>query len=241
VKLFYSPFHNFAHKTLVVAHEVGLWDRITLVPSFPFRNLQREFVTGQYDLSPIAPLRKVPLLALEDGSVLYGSQTIAEYLDARGAAETGAQRLYPPDGPARWSALTRLALGDSIFDFAVQLSMESWVLSEQRRLNLYEWLWPKIISALDALEESAGATARFDIGWAGVLQGVSYLAARTGADDPVQPNFDWRAGRPGLAAWYDAALQRPSVQAHVGKDYEGDTSPENHRLHVQEVLAARQR
>ncbi len=240
MKLFYSPFHNFAHKTLIVAHEVGLWDRVTRVPSFPFRNLQREFVTGQYDLSAITPLRKVPLLALEDGTTLYGSQTIAEYLDARGAAETGAERLYPPDGPARWDALRRLAIGDSIFDFAVQLSMESWVPEADRRISLYEWLWPKIIAALDDLEQTIAPDDRFDIGAAGVLQGVSYMAARTGADDPVQPNFDWRNGRPTLAAWYDRVMQRPSVTAHVGKDYDGDTSAENHRRHVEEVLAARE-
>ena len=119
MRIFYSPFHSFVHKTLVVAHEAGLWERLTRVPSFPFRDLNGQFVTGQYDLSKLAPLGKVPCLALEDGTVLYGSQTIVEFLDAQ--RETN--RLYPSDGPKRWDALRRLALGDTLFECAVQLSM----------------------------------------------------------------------------------------------------------------------
>ena len=69
-------------------------------------------VAGQYDLSKLTPLGKVPCLALEDGTVLYGSQTIVEFLDAQ--RETN--RLYPGDGPKRWDALRRLALGDTLFE-----------------------------------------------------------------------------------------------------------------------------
>ncbi len=241
IKLFYSPFHSFAHKTLIVAHEAGLWERLTLVPTFPFRNLDAEFVTGQYDMSAIAPLGKVPCLATEDGAVLYASQTIVEYLNAHRAEN--ALSLYPAEGPARWDALTRLALGDAIFEFAVQLSMEGWIERELRRPSIYEWLWPKIIAALDHLESIAAAPREFDVGDAGILQGISYLAAKAenSDDDPVCPNYDWRHDRPALAAWYDQAMQRLSVQQHYQRDYEGDLSAVNHQRHVAEVLAAKTR
>lgn len=239
MKLFYSPFHSFAHKALIVAHEAGLWSEITRVPTFPFRNLNKEFVTGQYDLSEIAPLNKVPCLALDDGTVLYASQTVIEYLDAQ---RTHGEPLYPTGVP-RWDALRRLALGDAIFEFAVQMSMEAWIEPAQRRTSTYEWLWPKIIAALDDLDRSFSPNPKFDIGHVGMLQGISYLAAiaESSGDDPVQPNFDWRAERPALSRWYDEAMARDSVQSHYNQDYDGDLSPENHRKHVEEVLSARMR
>lgn len=240
MKLFYSPFHSFVHKTLVVTHEAGLWEKVTRVPTFPFRNLNQEFVTGQYDLSEIVPLNKVPCLALDDGKVLCASQTVVEYLDAQ---RTSGDRLYPSDGTARWDALTRLAIGDALFEFAVQISMEDWLDLTERRASLYSWLWPKMIAALDELEQNVDLNAAFDIGHVGMLQGISYFSGKFGDNpgDPVHPDYDWRAGRPTLSAWYDKAMQRPSVQAHYNKDYEGDLSPSNHRRHVEEVLAARKR
>jgi len=235
MRLFYSPFHSFAHKALVVAHEAGVWDQITFVPTFPFRDLNRRFVTGQYDMSPLTPLGKVPCLALNDGTVLYASQTVVEYLDS----QRRENRLYPAQGPERWDALRRLALGDALFECAVQLSMEAWLPEEERRRALYEWLWPKMIGTLDAAEVWATTRPRFDIGAVGLLQGVSYLGDECSPDDALYPNYRWRTGRPALADWFDEVVERPSVRSHLNIDYTGDMSPEHHKKHVQAVLALR--
>lgn len=235
MRLFYSPFHSFVHKTLVVAHEAGLWETLTRVPTFPFRDLNGRFVTGQYDMSKLAPLGKVPCLALEDGTVLYGSQTIVEFLDAQRVTN----RLFPPDGAKRWDALRRLALGDTLFECAVQLSMEAWLPEEARRRTLYEWVWPKIVATLDEAERWAATNPDFDIGSAGLLQGVSYLGEEGSTEDLLHPRYRWRDGRPALSDWYDAVIQRPSVQTHLNIDYDGDMSPENHQRHVQAVLDIR--
>ena len=56
ILLFYSPFHRFVHKALVAIHEAGLVDAVELVPSFPFRNVNGEWVEGQYDLNQLNPL-----------------------------------------------------------------------------------------------------------------------------------------------------------------------------------------
>ena len=235
MRLFYSPFHSFVHKTLVVAHEAGLWETLTRVPTFPFRDLNGRFVTGQYDMSKLAPLGKVPCLALEDGTVLYGSQTIVEFLDAQRVTN----RLFPPDGAKRWDALRRLALGDTLFECAVQLSMEAWLPEEARRRTLYEWVWPKIVATLDEAERWAATNPDFDIGSAGLLQGVSYLGEEGSTEDLLHPRYRWRDGRPALSDWYDVVIQRPSVQTHLNVDYDGDMSPENHQRHVQAVLDIR--
>ena len=121
----------------------ALWETLTRVPTFPFLDLNGQDVAGQYDLSRLTPLGKVPCLALEDGTVLYGSQTIVEFLDAQ--RETN--RLYPGDGPKRWDALRRLALGDTLFETAVQLSMEAWFPEEERR---------RIIVRMDMAQDYGG-------------------------------------------------------------------------------------
>lgn len=235
MKLFYSPFHDFVHKVLVVIHEAGLQDRVELVPTFPFRNLDGEWVTGQYDTSTLNPLGKVPFLTLANGEALYSSQVVVEYLD-----ELGSSALYPAAGPARFDALRRLALGDAIFDFAVQMSMEGWRAPEFRRADLYEWLWPKIEHALDTCDRDASGRHEFDIGHAGLLQGVSYLDAWAAGRDDIPGNCAtaWKGRWPALATWFEKAITRPSVLCHYKLNYDGDVSPENFARAVSEVLEA---
>lgn len=236
MRLFYSPFHKFIHKALVVAHEVGLWDKLVFVPTYPFNNLKGEPQGDKYSIAALNPLGKVPTLALDDGTVIYGSQAIVEYLDSN---SQNGKHLYPEPGPARWDNLTRLALGDTIFEVSVTISMEGGLPEEDQRLKTYQWIWPKLTRALDTLElRTAQGFDSFDIGQAAALQGISYLDYRSQVQaDPVQPDYDWKVGRPHLTAWWDEMLERPSVVAHYLKDYEGDDSAEFLQANVSEVLA----
>jgi len=239
LKLFYSPFHTFIHKSLVAAHEAGLHEQMTYVPTYPFFNNDGEDVSGQYSLAPINPLDKVPTLALDDGQVIFGSQAIIEYLDSQ---RSRGERLYPADGPARFEALTRLALADMMFELTVQMVMEGWYPKEEQHLKVFQAIWPKIERGLAQLNEAAErGFERFDIGHVGMLQMISYTDFRNafyGEGDPVNPGFDWRKGHDALAAWYDEAIKRPSVEWFFNKDFEGDKSPEFFRAQVNEVLAA---
>jgi glutathione S-transferase len=38
MNLFYSPFHTFVHKALVMAHQCGHWEQLKCVATFPFKN-----------------------------------------------------------------------------------------------------------------------------------------------------------------------------------------------------------
>lgn len=236
MKLFYSPFHKFIHKALVVAHEVGLWDQLEFVPTYPFNNLNGEPQGDKYAIAPINPLGKVPTLALDDGTVIYGSQTIVEFLDSNSA---NGKRMFPAPGPARWDNLTRLALGDTVFEVSVVISMEGGLPEADQRRRPYEWIWPKLIGAFDRMEQYAAAGFDgFDIGQAAMLQGISYLDYRSQVQaDPVQPDFDWKVGRPRLTQWWEQMLDRPSVKSHYLVDYEGDDSPEFFQSNIREVLA----
>ena len=226
MKLFYTPIHGFIHKALVVAHEVGVIDKIDFVPIYPMRD--------GYSIAAINPLHKVPSLALADGTVLYGSQVVVEYLDSL----SKKKKLYPRSGPARWDALRRLALADTTFESTVTLALEK--TEQPYRESVFAWYWPKIERALDQMEADAAVTKGFDIGHAGTLHALSYLDRQVGKGlpAPVPKNYDWREGRPHLKAWWDKAVKRPSVVAHFNKDYIGDDTAEFAQSHVAEVLRA---
>ena len=238
MKLFYSPFHTFIHKVLVTAHECGLWEDIDFIATFPFKNLEGEDQGEAYSIKAINPLSKVPTLASETGQVIYGSQAVCEYLDAH----TKARKMYPDSGPARWDAITRLALSDTLFESTVQMVAEQWQKPEQWNMYVFERMWPKFIRALDHMDkEAAKGWDGFDIGHAAMLHAISYLGFRADfyeAKDPIHPNFNWREGRPALSDWFDEAIQRPSVKSHYNVDYTGDGSPERLQAAVEEVLAA---
>ena len=75
MKLHWSPRSPYVRKVMVVAHELGLADRIETVRTVvggtkPHLELMRE-----------NPLGKIPTLVLEDGTILYNSPVICEYLD----------------------------------------------------------------------------------------------------------------------------------------------------------------
>ncbi|MGH8248905.1 MAG: glutathione S-transferase family protein [Gammaproteobacteria bacterium] len=237
MRLFYSPFHTFIHKVLVTAHEAGLWDDITFVPTYPFKNRKGEDQGDRYSIAALNPLAKVPTLATDTGQVIYGSQAVVEYLDS---CSRSGNHLYPPAGPQRWEALTRLALADTMFETTVQMVMEGWHPPERQRRSLYEWIWPKIIRGLERLDQyCAREFDDFDIGQAAMLHAISYMDFRVrfyDAKDPLYPQFDCFENRPHLRAWWEEALQRPSVRCHYQRDFEGDDSAELCQSNVQAVL-----
>ena len=239
MKLFYSPFHTFIHKVLVTAHEAGLWEQITFVPTYPFKNRQGEDQGDAYSIAALNPLNKVPTLALDSGQVVYGSQAVVECLDSM--SQSG-QHLYPTATAQRWEAITRLALADTMFETTVMLVMEGWQPQDQQRIDLFEWIWPKIIRGCDRLESACkSGFDDFDIGQAAMLHAISYMDFRVNfydAKDPLYPDFDCFGGRPNLKAWWDEASQRPSVTCHYNKDFEGVDSAEFLQEMVQDVLAA---
>lgn len=226
MKLFYSPTPSL-HKVPITAREKGVWDRIAVVPVYPYR--------PAYDISAINPLAKVPTLTLDDGSALYGSQVICEYLDSLGPAPV----LFPPSGPARWDALRRMALADTVFEATVSINLENGRPRAERRADHFARQWPKIVHGLDQMERDAAALGdQWDIGRVATLHPLSYIDPARGAEDPLYPHYDWRPGRAALAAWFDKQSTRPSVKAQRATE-PGHDSPENLARHIAEVLRAR--
>ncbi|MBV2180065.1 MAG: glutathione S-transferase [Castellaniella sp.] len=198
MKLFYSPASPFIRKVLVVAHELGIADQLTHLPSaaHPVRRDPR--------VVAVNPSGRVPALILDDGEVLYDSRVICEYLEAR----AGGAGVFPPPGLERWRALRQQSLGDGLMEAAVGARYERYVRPENLRWeDWWQGCMAKVTSSLDAIEvELKSARDGFDIGHVTLACALAYLDFR-------YSDFGWRQGRPVSAAWFDAINQRASMRA----------------------------
>lgn len=185
MKLLFSPASPYVRKVSVVAAVKGVADRIETVrtETNPIVNeeLRRE-----------NPLSKIPVLVLNDGTQIFDSHVICEYLDTL-APEP---RLFPT-GPERIRTLTLGALADGILDAALLLVYEKrfrpedkWVESWMQRQQA------KVDTSLDWLEKAPPAwSGHPDYGHITLACALGYLDFRHGGH--------WRARHPSLVAWLD--------------------------------------
>jgi glutathione S-transferase len=108
------------------------------------------------------PLGKIPCLVLEDGTTLYDSRVIVEFLDHEG----GGDRVIPSDWKRRLVALKLQALADGITDAAILQVYEG----RFRKPDMHEPAWiahqgGKVERGLRVLETNPpAASATPDIG-----------------------------------------------------------------------------
>ena len=114
MKLHWSPRSPFVRKVMIVAHELGLVDRITCIRTVAATTKPHP---GLMDDNPLS---KIPTLLLDDGTVLYDSRVVCEYLDGL----HGSHTFFPADTKVRMVALRRQALGDGCLDFLLLLRNE---------------------------------------------------------------------------------------------------------------------
>jgi len=124
MQIFHSAASPFVRKCLVAAHELGLADRIERVPGAAHPVKRDPTIVARN------PLGKVPTLIADDGTVLYDSRVICEYLN-----ELCGGALLPRQGPARWRVLVDQALADGICDAAILARFETALRPEALRWN----------------------------------------------------------------------------------------------------------
>src|SRR6201996_8682989 len=92
MKLSFSPSSPFARKVRIAAIELGLVDKIEFMPATVAPGQPND------EYSKITPVKKLPVLILDNGDVILDSYVIAEYLDEL----AGGGKLIPASGPLRW-------------------------------------------------------------------------------------------------------------------------------------------
>jgi glutathione S-transferase len=150
------------------------------------------------------PIGKIPALILEDGSVLYDSPVILEYLDHC----AGGGKIIPQEPTARFNSLRLQALCDGILDAGILLVYEGrWRPPEMAVQKWLDHQSGKVTRALAALEAAPPAlTVPPCVGQITLACALGYGDLRFGGK--------WRDGHPRLVKWLDAfAAQVPAFEA----------------------------
>lgn len=196
--LHWSPLSPFVRKVMCLVHELGLTPRVSCVRT---RVARQE---PNLALMALNPLIRIPTLELADGTALYDSVVICEYLDSLVTDAT----LYPAAGPARWQALRWQALGDGLCDTLILWRHERDRPPEQRQEGMLRASALKVEASLALLERELEALdgAAFGIGHIAIGCALGYLAVRFA-------DLSWQADWPGLAQWHAAFESRPASHA----------------------------
>ena len=182
----------FGRKVRIAAHALGLSDAIRIIPA--------DTLDEQDTLRTQNPLGKMPCLILKDGTALYDSRVIIEYLDSL----SGKYMLIPREGMERYTALTRATLADGIADAALLMVYENRFREPSQISD--RWLLHqrgKVMRALAAFEREPIRPELMDIVSISLACALGYLDWRK----PVE----WRDNHSWLVDWLGSfAVHQPA-------------------------------
>ncbi|KAF2259052.1 hypothetical protein CC78DRAFT_83904 [Lojkania enalia] len=195
MKLFVTLTSPFARKCRVTVSALGLSPLVSIHTIDPWTD---------ESIRTLNPLAKVPTLLRDDGSSLYDSDVIVEYLHSFPSQRT----LIPQAGEERWRALRLQAMTDDACAAVGRLyvaennpaSLDSWALGKRR-------LRTAVHSVLDRLENENLNSKSWDLGDLCSALLPSYYSLRF-------PDRDWRTGRPRLSKFVNEMEGLPSFQAN---------------------------
>lgn len=194
MKLLIATPSPYARKIRIMLHEKGL--DVEEIVDNPW--------TENAAARQANPLGQVPVLWLDDGSVLYDSRVIAEYVETLNVAP----RFFPEEPAARIAVKQIEALADGICDAVVLIVLEraratelqsaDWIARQQRKVE-------RGTAELHRLLTTDSQFGNAQITLADVAAGatLAYLDLRL-------PDFDWRSGYPALSKFSDRVETRPS-------------------------------
>jgi glutathione S-transferase len=243
MKLLYQTHSPYARKVLVAAYEMGLHESLTVIQheTSPTRRNTEVFALN--------PLGKVPVLICDDGTVLFDSNVICEYLDGLHPGPP----LIPSQPQSRLRALKMQALAQGIADAGITARWETDRRpAELRWPVMHDGQLAKIAAACDFLEQELD-TQQTDTFATTNVAGPETATGRMALDNEASatnegPNpparadcrpdigdialvtalswvefrgvYDFLTGRPRLARWYATLSARPSM---VATTLEGQT------------------
>jgi glutathione S-transferase len=195
-----TPTSPFGRKVRMAIEALGLSGRITVTPADP---LDENDTLRQQN-----PLGKMPCLVLGDGSTIYDSGIIIEYLQD----VAGTDRLLPLRGRDRYRALTLSRLADGIMDASILVVYETRFRPDQPHSP--RWLSHqrgKIRRGLAAFEALPPDPNKTDVVSIGLSCALGYLDWRK--------QVDWRPTFPALVEWLNRfSTHEPAFERTRAKD-----------------------
>ena len=190
-----SPSSPFVRKVRIAVTLLGFDKDVTI---------ERADTTDPNDtLRKINPLGKIPVLIIEDGSAIYDSRVILDYLDDR----AGGGKIVPRQAKQRLDALRLQALCDGILDASILTIYEG----RYRKAEMHEPKWlelqaGKVARALGILEAAPPPIDPMpNVGQITLACALGYRDFRFGGS--------WRSEHPRLVAWLDNFAARVPVFA----------------------------
>ena len=195
MKLLASPASPYTRKVRIVLAEKRIDCEIERVDVQPVEN----------PVNAHNPLGKIPTLVLDDGTALYDSRVIVEFLDNA----SPIARLIPEDNRERVAVRRWEALADGITDAGILVRYESlrpkneqsaaWVGKQSARMQR------SLVQMQSDLGEKLWCVGdRYTLADIAVGCCLGWLGFRKPA------GIDWRAEYPGLAKHYDKLMERPA-------------------------------
>jgi len=194
MKLIASPTSPYVRKVRIALAEKRI--EYTLVLDSPW--------TPGNTVADINPLGKIPVLVLDDGTALFDSRVIVEYLDT----VSPVTRLIPEPSRQRIAVRRCEALADGICDAAAAIVLERKRPAQQQSTDWIERQQRKVVLGVKELAKDLGEKP-----W---CCGESYSLADIAAGcalgylDLRQPELAWRVDYHPLALLADKLALRPS-------------------------------
>ena len=196
MKLAFSPGSPFVRKVCIAAIELGLIDKIELVPT----TVAPTQPNAEY--SQIYPLKKIPALILDNGEVIVDSYVIVEYLD-----DLAGGKLIPASGSLKWRVKSDHSMLQGMLDSMLLCRYERMVRPEPLRWK--EWAddhFQRAWNGLAHFEKQADMLSRpLDIAQIALVCVLGYADFRFA-------DCGWRKAYPKLDAFHRKMLERPSVK-----------------------------
>lgn len=197
MKLFSTPTSPYARKVRIMLIEKHIECEIEVVPSLA----APESPVPEYN-----PLGKVPTLVLDDGTSLYDSVVIVDYLDHK----TPVARLIPQDNNHRAIVRRWEALADGVCDAAIAVVMEKRRVLEKQDETIIQRQMLKVERGLRAMSADMGdakwaAGDKFTLADIATGVALAYVELR-------MPELTWRETYPNLGRLYEQLIARPSFK-----------------------------
>jgi glutathione S-transferase len=156
------------------------------------------------------PLGKIPCLIMDDGSPMYDSRVIVEYLDTL----TPVSKLLPPNSRDRAAVKVWEALADGVLDAGILVRNERTQRPpEQQSQAWVDRQWSKVLAGLAVMSQELGESPyckgiHHSLADVAVGCALGWLSFRF-------PELDWRADHPNLARLFDKLSERQSFKDTV--------------------------
>lgn len=204
MKLYVAHISPYARLTRIMVHEKGLYQRVgmefrpTRMPNNPIYEFQ--------------PSGRIPSLVLDDGTVYEDSALICAYLDRL----DGRPQFTRPDGDEGWAYWRSESMARSMMDGLSVWLRELQRPEGERSTTIIEHERQRGLRIADAFDREIALGGINQQIWCGPFNMIQMTLITALQMELRLDEFDWRRGRPGLAAWAQSVAKRPSIEATYG-------------------------